>query len=249
MNILIIEDEIITANDIKKILEQAGHTVPVICKTYLEALKAIELQMPDLILIDIKLKLSGLDGIQIAEQINANYTLPIIYLTSQTDSTTFERAKQTRPAAYLFKPFRRDELVFQIELAYEHYLINRPQTPDPATSSNVFFPYKKEHRKINKNLIQFIKAEGAYVSIYIRDDAKPHLFTMNIGYIEQFFISPNFYKLTRSYIINIDQIERFDSEYIYFENSTENIHVPQAQRQEFLKKVALIKTPQRNNLS
>lgn len=134
MNILIIEDEIIIAHEIKKILEQAGHQVPAICKTYLEALTAIELQAPDLILIDIKLKLSGLDGIQIAEEINANYTLPVIFLTSQTDYPTFERARQTRPAAYLFKPFRRDELVFQIELAYEHSsstALRSPTLPPP----------------------------------------------------------------------------------------------------------------------
>ncbi len=243
MNILIIEDEIITAMDLKKTLEQRGHTVPAICRNYRDAQDALHISIPDLVLIDIRLRLSNLDGIQIAEEITRNHAVPIIYLTSQTDFETFERARVTQPAAYLFKPFRQEELVYQIELAYDHYLVNNSSEKDASTSENVFFPYKKGHQKINKSQVQFIKAEGAYVNVFIENEKKPMLFTMNIGYISQFFTTRNFYKLSRSYIINIDQIIRFDAEFIYFEHSEERIHIPQAQRQEFLKRIALARTP------
>lgn len=243
MNILIIEDEIITATDLKRTLEKEGHHVMPICKTYNEALTAIQVQTPDLVLIDIKLRLSNMDGIQIAEELNNTHTLPIIYLTSQTNHEIFERAKNTLPAAYLLKPFRHNELVFQIELAYNHYLINKPQPLNPTTAESIFLPYQKGHQKIRKKQVLFIKAEGAYVSVYIETDKKPLLFTMNIGYLAQFFTTTNFYKLTRSYIINLEQISRVDTEFIYFEHTQEKIRIPQGQRQEFLKKLALIKTP------
>lgn len=247
MTILIIEDEIITATDLKKTLEKKGHEVLPICKTYDEAIGIFSQNTPALLLVDIKLRLSHLDGIQIAERINRNHTLPVIYLTSQTDYETFERAKLTQPAAYLFKPFRQAELVFQIELAYEHFMVNKPTSPDPSTSENVFFPYKGGHRKVSKQLILFIKADGPYVKVYIQNEKIPLLFSMNIGYIAQFFTTPNFYKLSRSYIVNLDQIAGFYADHIHFDNSMETIQIPQAQRQEFLKRVALVKTPKKNS--
>ncbi|RFS15051.1 response regulator [Emticicia sp. C21] len=243
MNILIIEDEIITATDLKETLEENGHYVQDICKSYNEAINAIRIKVPDLAIVDIKLRNSTTDGIAIAEELNRDFDIPIIYLTSQADNATFDRAKLTQPAAYLLKPFRHNELVYQIELAYNHFLINKPVVTNPSKAESVFFPYQKGHQKIKKKQIQFIKAEGHYVNIYIENEKKPLLFTMNIGYIAQFFTTSDFYKLTRSYIVNLEQIVRFDAEFIYFENSQEKVSIPQGQRQDFLKRVALIKTP------
>ncbi len=243
MNIIIVEDEIITATDIKETLEEKGHRVQPICKNYNEDINAIKQKVPDLAIIDIKLRNSPMDGIAVAEEINKDFDIPIIFLTSQTDTETFERAKLTHPVAYLLKPFRHNELVFQIELAYNHYLINKPSDNNPSKAESVFFPYQKGHKKIQKQHILFIKAEGAYVNLYTQTEKKPLLFTMPLGYISQFFTTPNFYKLTRSYIINLDQIARFDAEYIYFDDSSEKIHIPQGQRQEFMKKIAFVKTP------
>ena len=243
MNIIIVEDEIITATDIKETLEEKGHRVFQICKNYNEAINAIRQKVPDLAIIDIKLRNSPMDGIAVAEEINKDFDIPIIFLTSQTDTETFERAKITQPVAYLLKPFRHNELVFQIELAYNHYLFNKPSVNNPSKAESVFFPYQKGHKKIQKQHILFIKAEGAYVNLYTQTEKKPLLFTMPLGYISQFFTTPNFYKLTRSYIINLDQIARFDAEFIYFDGSSEKIHIPQGQRQEFMKKIAFVKTP------
>jgi DNA-binding LytR/AlgR family response regulator len=245
MKIIIVEDEIITATDLKTILEKKGYTVLAICKTYDEILVALESDTPDLMLIDIKLRLSSRDGVEIAESINQNNNIPVIFLTSQTDHRTFERAKNLQPAAYLFKPFRHGELVYQIELAYQHYLVNKSFPSSPATSESIFFPYHKGLRKVVKSKILLIKAEGSYVNIYV-DEEPPLLFTMNIGYIHQFFPTSNFFKLGRSYIVNLDKIERIDSEYIYFENSEISVHIPQSQKKLFLSQLALTKTPQKN---
>lgn len=242
MNILIVEDEMITAMDLKQTLEKRGHTIQAICKTYNETMSSLQSRTPDIVLIDIKLKLSTLDGIKIAEKIKEQSNIPIIYLTSQTNYETFERAKSTEPVAFLFKPFRQQEVAFQIELAYNHYKVNQSAGPDPITAESVFLPYLKGHQKIQKKQILFIKAEGAYTNIFVKGEKKPLLFTMNIGYISQFFPSPDFYRLSRSYLINIQHISRFDSENIYFDGSSEKIPIPQIQRAEFLKKIALIKT-------
>ncbi len=243
MKILIVEDEIITATDLKKTLEKNGHTVTSICKTYNETLEAFAQTIPDLVLIDIKLRLSTKNGIEIAEELKKNHDLPIVFLTSQTDHNTFENAKSIQPAAYLFKPFRHEEVSFQVELAHSHYLVNRPQSQNPYTSESVFFPYQGGLKKLNKKDILYIKADGAYVNIFLINYPKPILLTMNIGYISQFFTTPNFYKLTRSYIVNMDYIDYLDNDILYLERSEIGIPIPQAQKQAFIQRIAIIRTP------
>lgn len=241
MKILIIEDEIITATDLKMVLEKRGHQVLPICRNDQEAFLTLHESTPDLILADIRLKHSTMDGVDVVNKIQNHMSIPVIYLTSHTDPETFNRAKNTRPAAFLFKPFRKEEVVFQIELAFEHYKVNKLTNPEPETTENLFFPYSRGHKKIHKNSVLFIKAQGAYVDLYTADSRSPLVLSMNLGYVEQFFPAPNFYRLGRSYIINLDRIERFDSEYIYFEGSTEKVPIPLARKQEFLKMFTLAK--------
>jgi two-component system, response regulator PdtaR len=75
---------------------------------------------PNIILMDIMLK-SGIDGIQTTKEIRTRYDIPIIYLTSYSDKTTMERAKQTEPYGYILKPFEEKELVSNIETALYRY--------------------------------------------------------------------------------------------------------------------------------
>lgn len=244
MKIIIVEDEIITATDLKRILEKKGFRVLAICKTYEEVLSVLESDTPDLFLIDIKLRLSDKDGIEIAEALNLNHSKPVVFLTSQTEASIFERAKGLKPAAYLFKPFRTNELAYQLELAYQHYQVNQGED-HLALADNVFFPYRRGHRKIVKSTVYLIKAEGAYVNLFIEREVSPLLFTMNIGYIQQFFPFPPFFKLSRSYIINLEKIESIDADYIFFENGTESVHIPKSQKQILLKQLSLVRTPSR----
>jgi DNA-binding LytR/AlgR family response regulator len=243
MKILLIEDEIVTATDLKNTLEKKGHEVLPLCKNYEEVRETLRKNTPDLILADIRLRDSEKDGVEIAADITQQTPVPIIYLTSHSDSETFVRAKKTSPAAYLFKPFRKDEVVFQIELAFEHYAVNKPATLEPSNSENVFFPYNRGHQKVHKQSVVFIKAEGAYVNIFTTENPSPIMLSMNLGYIVQFFPSSNFYKLGRSYLINLDRVHRFDTDFIYFDGLTERVPIPQAKKQEFLRLFALAKTP------
>ena len=50
-------------------------------------------------------------------QIQQLADIPIIYLTANADEFTFNRAKATRPAALISKPFKQLDLQRAIELA------------------------------------------------------------------------------------------------------------------------------------
>ncbi len=118
--ILIVEDEIIIAEDIQKRLKKMGYHVPAIVSSGEEAIKKVIETIPDLILMDIVIH-GPMDGIQTAEKIHEFSNVPVIYLTAYADEKTLERAKITEPFGYLLKPFKERELLITIEMAlYKH---------------------------------------------------------------------------------------------------------------------------------
>jgi two-component system cell cycle sensor histidine kinase/response regulator CckA len=118
--ILVVEDERIVAEDIRRSLKKLGYDVCGVVSTGQEAIrKAIQLR-PDLVLMDIVLRMH-MNGIQAAAAIHEKIDVPVIYLTAYADSDTLEKAKQTEPYGYLLKPFENRELQTAIEMSlYKH---------------------------------------------------------------------------------------------------------------------------------
>ncbi|MBN1649634.1 MAG: PAS domain S-box protein [Spirochaetales bacterium] len=121
-SILIVEDEAIIAIDIAQTLETLGYDVFKAVASGEEAIELLMEQIPDLILMDIRLK-GSLDGISTAEIINRKYKIPFIYLTTFVDDTTLGRAKKTNPYGYITKSFDKNSLHSTIEMAlYRHHI-------------------------------------------------------------------------------------------------------------------------------
>jgi HD-GYP domain-containing protein (c-di-GMP phosphodiesterase class II) len=118
--ILIVEDEMIIAQNLKNNLIRLGYEVPAIVGTGEEAINVTEWLLPDLILMDIMLK-GNQTGIETAEIIRGLYNIPIIYLTAYPDERTLSLAKVTLPFGYLVKPVEIQTLHSTIEMAlYKH---------------------------------------------------------------------------------------------------------------------------------
>ncbi len=120
--ILIVEDEMIVALDLKNRLTKLGYTVPALAASGEEALAILAEVQPDLVLMDIKLN-GKMDGVTAAQQIKEQNGVPVIYLTAYADESTLQRAKITEPYGYLIKPFGEKELHSTIEMAlYKHQI-------------------------------------------------------------------------------------------------------------------------------
>lgn len=113
--ILVVEDEGVVAMEIRGELDALGFAADT-CDTGEEALEKIGLSMPDLVVMDIRLK-GKMDGIATAERIREKHGIPVIFLTAHTDDDTTERAKATAPYGYIVKPFAMKDLQRAIEIA------------------------------------------------------------------------------------------------------------------------------------
>ena len=114
--ILVVEDEAIVAADIQDRLEALGYVIAGWGTTGDEALDLARTTNPDLILMDIMLK-GPMNGIQAAHLIRIEMSLPVIFLTANSDDAVLEQAKVSEPFAYLLKPFEERQLRTNIEMA------------------------------------------------------------------------------------------------------------------------------------
>lgn len=122
MNILVVEDERIVAEDIKMRLQKLGYAVPGIVFSGEEAVKKAESMQPDLVLMDIVLE-KKMNGIEAASIISSCFNIPIVYLTAYADNKTLEKAKISEPFGYILKPFEDRELYTTIEMAFYKFKI------------------------------------------------------------------------------------------------------------------------------
>lgn len=114
--ILIVEDEAIVAEDIRRTLEKLGYQVMGVVATGEAAVARVTADRPDLVLMDVVLQ-GELSGIETAASLRQEHQVPVVYLTAYADPATLERAKLTEPFGYLLKPFKEKDLHTAIEIA------------------------------------------------------------------------------------------------------------------------------------
>jgi PAS domain S-box-containing protein len=122
--IMIVEDESIVAEDIRKSLETLGYAVSAVVPSGEKALQQAEKENPDLILMDIVLR-GDMDGIDVAEQLKLRFDIPVVYLTAYSDDKKLQRALMTEPYGYILKPFEDRELHTIIEMALYKYRMEK----------------------------------------------------------------------------------------------------------------------------
>lgn len=114
--ILIVEDEPIIAEDLSILLKNVGYDIVGVANSGSVALDLLHIRKPDLALLDIALD-TGITGIDIAQVINTKYQIPFIFITSFSDRLTLEKVKDVYPDGYIVKPFKKKEILANIEIA------------------------------------------------------------------------------------------------------------------------------------
>lgn len=130
--ILIVEDEAITVAALKRELTSLGYEVAGTSGATDEALQAVELRKPDLVLMDITLS-GGINGIVAALAIRGNFHVPVVFLTAHADDRTMKRAVNAGAFGYVLKPYSGAGLKAAIETAlHKHQTEAESRASGPA---------------------------------------------------------------------------------------------------------------------
>ena len=220
IKILVVEDEMQIAAKTSMLLTNLGYEVTGILPSGEDALLHIKENRTDIVLLDINLK-GKTDGIEIAKKINLQSCASIIYLTANTDEATFNRAKATKPAAFISKPFKQLDLQRAIELTISRLDENKTEVvkgnnminEQPVIlSDRIFVRCRDKMIKIMIADILYIEADRNYSRIFT--GTKEYLLTTTLKTIEEKLSSQPFVRTHRSYIINLAHVDEVAEDHV-----------------------------------
>lgn len=111
MHIFVVEDEQMIRNELKTLLEHASYQVTV-TDSFSQIPKQVEQCKPDLVLLDVNLP--GTSGFSICSQIRKELEIPVIFLTSRTDSMDELTGILQGGDDYITKPYQVPILLARI---------------------------------------------------------------------------------------------------------------------------------------
>lgn len=216
VKIMVVEDEMVVSMMICDILEELGYDVLDPITNYESAVECLNRDMPDIALLDIDLA-SEKNGIDLAYYIKENINIPFIFLTSKSDPRTIEQAKKLNPPAYLVKPFKQEDLYTSIELALYNFQpalhSQKKENFQNTIIKNAFFVKGTNlFHKVKFSEITYAKSDHVYVELYTLEGRR-HLLRSSISNFTE-SLPDNFFRVHRSYTINLDHLESINNLYV-----------------------------------
>lgn len=246
VKILIVEDEMLIGAKISLFLSELGYEVTAILPRAEEALAHIQENMPDIALLDIRLK-GEMDGIALADILSTQHRLPVIFLTANSDDATFNKAKATRPYAFLAKPFKKPDLQRAIELTISRMEADKVSTESISTPKEeedntyilpdrIFIRYKDRMIKVLFDSILYVEAERNYCRIFTKD--KDYLLTMPMKSLEERLPASQFQRIHRSHVVNLHHVDEVSEGYVYINGK--QLPLSHTLKAEFLQRFRMI---------
>jgi DNA-binding LytR/AlgR family response regulator len=189
--ILIVEDEVLISEHLKRIILNLGYQALEICEDYKETIEILKTETPDLAFLDIRM--NGIDeGIEIAKHLRI-LGIPFIFITSFSDKDTLKNAINQQPLGYVLKPFSKEDIQEQLEL------IEKEISDTFLTIGNTS---NKERLPI-KNIL-WLRSENVYVEIHCIN--KVHVHRGKLKEIQKTLPSRLFARTGQSHLVNLSHI-------------------------------------------
>ncbi|SHG67928.1 two component transcriptional regulator, LytTR family [Chryseolinea serpens] len=208
IKILAVEDDPIYAESLDFVVQELGYELTGIADNATDALRLLEENPPDLILMDIEIH-DTLTGIELAARINRNQRIPIIYVTAFKDKDIFQQAKLTGPVAYIIKPYDPVSLQSAIELA----LFSASDQPKPAQevlTVDAFF-IRDNTRLVKVKLDEILMVEVDEKYCFIVTGRKRHIINMRLKDLQEKLPRDEFVQVHRSFLVRKSAIDEINT--------------------------------------
>lgn len=214
LKILIVEDEFLVAADIEESLVQMGYEVQACVASGYAAIEEVERSLPDLILMDIRLK-GDMTGIEAAKKILQKNNVPVIYLTANADLGTIEQAKVSLPYGYITKPYSEKDLRTNIEIS-RYKFENDMQVKMASDQFHSYFKVDSATHVVVEGTegllrekaenIYYIEKEGDKSKVFLRDEN--YVITTGIDELEGILEKYGFVRINDNCLLNKARIFR-----------------------------------------
>ncbi|MDT0554479.1 LytR/AlgR family response regulator transcription factor [Patiriisocius hiemis] len=162
----------------------------------------------DLIFLDIEMPiLSGFDLLD-----DLTHKPQIIFVTGKTKYAF--KAFNYDAVDYLRKPISKERFLNAVHKAITNYRLKNDDGFDDEDF--IFVKSNLKKRKVFLNELRYIEALGDYVKLVTEHDALVVLSTMKA--FEKLLPENRFLRIHKSYIINLDKVEKYNSKFIELED-------------------------------
>lgn len=169
----------------------------------IEAKNCMTVHNVDLIFLDVEMPvISGfdfIDGLKIKPQ--------VIFITSKAEYAL--KAFDYDATDYLQKPIVLERFNASVKRASDFHMMKRENYEEEG--EHIFIKSNLKKLKVFTNKIKWIEAYGDYVKVVTEEDTNLVLSTMKS--FEKDLSRDKFIRVHKSYIINIDKVERFNSKF------------------------------------
>lgn len=165
-----------------------------------KAIPIIEEVDPDVIFLDIQMPTAN--GMEIFNLLGENS--PSIIITTAFENYAIEAIKHA-VLDYLLKPIDIQEFISSVNKV----ISSKDQVDEPITtnSKRVALHGQKEINYVEEDSIKYIISDRAYSTVYVNDDSS-YVVTKSLGEFEKILDENSFYRIHRSYIVNLNMIAK-----------------------------------------
>ncbi len=117
--VIVADDESVIRTDLREMLTNLGDLVVGEVGDGQSAVNLARELKPDVVIMDIKMP--DLDGIEAARVLTEEKIAPVLLLTAYSQRDLVDRAKEAGVVGYLVKPFREQEIVPAIDIAFARF--------------------------------------------------------------------------------------------------------------------------------
>ncbi len=214
---IIIDDEIRAVKMLEAILEDTcaeDVNVCATCQDLPEGVKAIKKHKPDIVFLDIEMP--GYSGLQILDFFNEDeIDFEIVFTTAYNEFAL--QAFKLSAIDYLLKPIQPELIREAVNRVISKYNKTEnilkfsalKQNLDVDNTKKIAVAIGQSIKFIDIETIVFIKAEGAYSELVLKDESKI-LVSKNLKHFEDVLtISKNFIRVHKSYMINTQYVSEY----------------------------------------
>ena len=241
--IMIIEDDLLIAEDLIDKLSDLGYTVVGNARNSEEALAMAQKERPEVVIADILLEDSA-DGIETVRNILTFHLCPVIYLTANSEAAMVKKALATHPAAFMLKPYKISEFAINIDLAVKNFKEKYAQMPTGNYMDEAIFVADNYlYQRVRKEDFFYVEADGAYVQIVATEKTFP--LTTNLKTFIDQFNHPDFYWVSRKHYVKMRRVAKINGNLLYTDGPEEQayqINISRKDRNAILARFAIIKT-------